>query len=74
MSYRQLTTEEEKLDEGVTSHWEKFLFLIQEAVDFVNTQTPLITQNLESSFDVSNRDTIMNVTLMSLYDVSQVKF
>ena len=53
MSYRQLTPEEEKLDEGVTASWETFLFHIQEAVDFVNTQTPLITQNLESTYDVS---------------------
>jgi len=47
MSYRQLTPEEEKLEESVMTHWEAFLFLMQDALDFVNTQTPLITQNLE---------------------------
>ena len=52
MSYRQLTNEEEKLEENVVSCWEAFLFNIQDALDFVNTQTPLITQNLEDTYDV----------------------
>ncbi len=52
MSYRQLTPEEEKREEEVMANWDTFLCLIQEAMEFVNTQTPLITQNLEESYQV----------------------
>ena len=54
MSYRQLASDEEKLEENVMLSWEAFLYHIQDAMDFVNTQTPLITHNLEVAFQVSH--------------------
>ena len=53
MSYRQLTPEEEKLDESVWNSWEAFLFQMQASMDFVNTQTPLLNQDLEEQYHVS---------------------
>ena len=52
MSYRQLTPEEEKYEERVWSSWEAFLMQMQDASEFVNTQTPLMTQELEETFQV----------------------
>lgn len=52
MSYRQLSPEEERLEEQVLEHWEAFLSQIQDAMEFVNTQTPVITQNLEDTYQV----------------------
>ncbi|KAL3832089.1 hypothetical protein ACJMK2_023767 [Sinanodonta woodiana] len=50
MSYRQLTSEEEKYEENVWSAWEAFLLQMQDASEFVNTQTPLMTQMLEDTY------------------------
>ena len=52
MSYRQLTPEEEKLEEQVLARWDAFLVHMQDAFEFVNTQTPLITQNLDETYQV----------------------
>ncbi|KAI0211602.1 hypothetical protein LSAT2_003574 [Lamellibrachia satsuma] len=48
MSYRQLTPEEESLEASVLSSWDLFLFQLQDAMEFVNTQKPLITRNLDT--------------------------
>ncbi|XP_013418883.1 dynein heavy chain domain-containing protein 1-like [Lingula anatina] len=53
MNYRQLNPEEEKIEENVWAAWEAFLFNMQEATEFVNMQTPLMTQNLEETFQAS---------------------
>ena len=52
MSYRQLTPEEEKYEENVWAAWEAFLLQMQDASEFVNTQTPLMTQLLEDTYQV----------------------
>ena len=52
MSYRQLTPEEEKFEENVWAAWEAFLLQMQDASEFVNTQTPLMTQQLEDTYQV----------------------
>ena len=52
MSYRQLTPEEEKYEENVWAAWEAFLLQMQDASEFVNTQTPLMTQQLEDTYQV----------------------
>ncbi len=57
MGYRQLTLEEEKMDESVWSNWEKFLFAMQDANEFVSTQTPIIAQDLEDTYQVGNMHT-----------------
>ena len=54
MSSRQLTPEEEKLEEGVWAAWEDFLFQMQDASEFVKTQTPIITQRLQDTFMVKS--------------------
>ena len=54
MSYRQLTSEEEKVEEGVWAAWEAFLMQMQDAGEFINTQTPLMAQQLETSFQVGS--------------------
>ena len=53
MSYRQLEPHEEKLEENVLAMWDTFLVSVQDAMDFVNVQTPLITQNLEDIYQVN---------------------
>ena len=50
MSYRQLDDDEEKLEETVMQLWDDFLVVVQDAIDFVNTQTPLIIQNIEDLY------------------------
>ncbi|KAH9487912.1 hypothetical protein Btru_067436 [Bulinus truncatus] len=50
MSYRQLTPEEEKCEEKVFSSWEAFLMQMQDTSEFVNTQTPLVVAQLETTF------------------------
>lgn len=64
MSYRQLTVDEEKYEENVWQAWEAFLLQMQDASEFVNTQTPLMTQLLEDSYVVSlsSSDNVNNVT------------
>lgn len=59
MSYRQLTAEEEKVEESVWSSWEAFLMQMQDAGEFINTQTPLMTQQLEETFEVSQQFLLM---------------
>lgn len=60
MSFRQLTPEEEKYEENVWAAWEAFLLQMQDASEFVNTQTPLMTQLLEDTYQVR----IMSGTLL----------
>jgi hypothetical protein len=47
MCFRALTTEEEGIEEKIIANWEAFLFHMQDAMEFVNTQTPLITHHLD---------------------------
>ncbi|XP_025095393.1 dynein heavy chain domain-containing protein 1-like isoform X2 [Pomacea canaliculata] len=56
MSYRQLTAEEEKVEESVWSSWEAFLMQMQDAGEFINTQTPLMTQQLEETFETLEKE------------------
>lgn len=49
------TSEEEKFDEDVQAAWEAYLLQLQDASEFVNTQTPLMTQKLEDKYQVHNR-------------------
>ncbi|XP_076466624.1 dynein heavy chain domain-containing protein 1-like isoform X2 [Babylonia areolata] len=56
MSFRQLTPEEEKVEEGVWAAWEAFLMQTQDAGEFINTQTPLMTQELETTFQTLERE------------------
>ena len=46
------TSEEEKFDEDVQAAWEAYLLQLQDASEFVNTQTPLMTQKLEDKYQV----------------------
>ena len=55
MSYRQLTPEEEKLEESVWALWEAFMMQMQDASEFVNTQTPVMTRQLEDTYQVGER-------------------
>ncbi|XP_071943742.1 dynein heavy chain domain-containing protein 1-like [Antedon mediterranea] len=50
LSYRSLTTEEEKFEERVWHNWEAFLLHLQEAAEFVNTQLPLKQIQLQEHF------------------------
>lgn len=49
------TSEEEKFDEDVQAAWEAYLLQLQDASEFVNTQTPLMTQKLEDKYQVQSR-------------------
>lgn len=49
------TSEEEKFDEDVQAAWEAYLLQLQDASEFVNTQTPLMTQKLEDKYQVHSR-------------------
>lgn len=67
MSYRQLTADEEKYEENVWLSWEAFLLQMQDASEFVNTQTPLMTQLLEDTYQVNNLSFVYHIrTLPSL--------
>ncbi|GFR96312.1 dynein heavy chain domain-containing protein 1-like, partial [Elysia marginata] len=63
MSYRQLTPEEEKYEERVWSSWEAFLMQMQDASEFVNTQTPLMTQELEETFQRLRKEATLQAEL-----------
>ncbi|XP_076800448.1 dynein heavy chain domain-containing protein 1-like [Clavelina lepadiformis] len=52
MTYRQLTQEEEKLDERVKSSWEAFLFQLKDATSFVNNQKPIVLKQIDEVFQV----------------------
>ena len=60
MSYRQLTSDEEKYEENVWAAWEAFLLQMQDASEFVNTQTPLMTQLLEDTYQVPCSVSVFN--------------
>nr|XP_018667303.2 dynein heavy chain domain-containing protein 1-like [Ciona intestinalis] len=51
MTYRQLTQEEEKLDDRVKSTWEAFLFQLKDASNFVSNQQPIILKKLHDIFN-----------------------
>ena len=53
ISYRQLISEEEKLESEVTACWDAFLASLQGALEFVNVQTPLIMKNLSVAVKVT---------------------
>ena len=52
LSYRSLNIEEEKCEEKVWQSWEAFLLQLQDAAEFVNTQTPIQLGNLQDNFQV----------------------
>lgn len=52
MANRQILPEETQLEEDIMSLWNKFLVMLQEAMDFVNFQTPLIIQSLDAMLKV----------------------
>lgn len=47
-----VTFEDDKLEEMVPALWETFLVVLQDAVEYVNIHTPLITQNLDDTLQV----------------------
>ncbi|KAK7008742.1 dynein heavy chain domain-containing protein 1, partial [Biomphalaria glabrata] len=63
MSYRQLTSEEEKTEEKVFSSWEAFQMQMQETSEFVNTQTPLQLSQLEAAFQRLQKEAITQYEL-----------
>ncbi len=65
MSFRQLSSEEEKLEEQVWACWEAFLYTMQDASEFVSVQTPVITQTLEDTYQVSWLLNLSNCTCSS---------
>ncbi|XP_041479286.1 dynein heavy chain domain-containing protein 1-like isoform X6 [Lytechinus variegatus] len=52
LSYRSLTPEEEKCEEGVWQNWEAFLLQLQDAAEFVNMQTPIQIGNLDEEYQL----------------------
>jgi len=62
MSYRQLTSVEEKLEGQVMFHWELYLGQMQDAAEYINTQTPLMMQGLEESYEVRQLQTLIHIT------------
>ena len=54
LSYRSLSIDEEKCEEKVWQSWEAFLLQLQDAAEFVNTQTPIQMSYLEDSHEVSS--------------------
>ena len=70
MSYRQLTSEEEKVEEGVWAAWEAFLMQMQDAGEFINTQTPLMTQQLETTFQVGSEASALLLGVKSFFFLS----
>ncbi|KAJ8024410.1 hypothetical protein HOLleu_34313 [Holothuria leucospilota] len=50
LSYRSLTPEEEKHEEQVWQNWEMFLLQLQDAAEFVHTQMPIKTEELDATF------------------------
>lgn len=63
---RQLTFEEEKYEENVSTAGEAFMMQMQDASEFVNTQTPLMTKLLEDTFQVCQALKIINISLLSI--------
>ena len=52
MSYRQLTADEEKLENTVVYHWELFLSQMQDSSEYINTQTPITVKSIEELYEV----------------------
>ncbi|CAG5130198.1 unnamed protein product, partial [Candidula unifasciata] len=50
MGARQLAPGEERTEETIMSSWETFQVQMQDASEFVSTQTPLMTQQLDDTF------------------------
>ena len=51
-SYRALNQDEEQLDTQCQDLWKNFLFKLQDSVQFVNTQSPQILDQLEGLYQV----------------------
>ncbi|XP_038044677.1 dynein heavy chain domain-containing protein 1-like [Patiria miniata] len=58
LSYRSLTTDEEKCEEKVWQSWEAFLLQLQDAAEFVNTQTPIQMSYLEDTYEKLNAEAV----------------
>ncbi|KAJ8313858.1 hypothetical protein KUTeg_008419 [Tegillarca granosa] len=58
MSSRQLTPEEEKIEENAWAMWELFLLQMQDASEFVNTETPVMTQLLEDTYQKLEKEAL----------------
>ncbi|XP_022079964.1 dynein heavy chain domain-containing protein 1-like [Acanthaster planci] len=58
LSYRSLTTDEEKCEEKVWQSWEAFLLQLQDAAEFVNTQTPIQMSYLEDTYEKLNSEAV----------------
>ncbi len=52
INYRALNQEEEQLDNQAQEYWKSFIFVMQESVDFVNTQSPNILEQLDELYNV----------------------
>ena len=53
INYRALNQEEEQFDTQAQYLWKSFIFAIQESVEFVNTQSPNILEQLDALFQVN---------------------
>ncbi|XP_066302844.1 dynein heavy chain domain-containing protein 1-like [Branchiostoma lanceolatum] len=58
MSYRSLNPDEEKLEERVRTTWEGFLVQLQEAHDFVHTQTPVMLEELDQTYQTLHEEAL----------------
>ncbi|XP_071803571.1 dynein heavy chain domain-containing protein 1-like isoform X3 [Asterias amurensis] len=58
LSYRSLSIDEEKCEEKVWQSWEAFLLQLQDAAEFVNTQTPIQMSYLEDSHEKLNAEAL----------------
>ncbi|XP_035689699.1 dynein heavy chain domain-containing protein 1-like [Branchiostoma floridae] len=58
MSYRSLNPDEEKLEERVRTTWESFLVQLQEAHDFVHTQTPVMLEELDMTYQTLHEEAL----------------
>lgn len=67
MSYRQLTPDEEKLEAQVMMHWEMFLGQMQDASEYINTQTPVMMNNLEQSYEVTFYEQTYMIQFLPVY-------
>lgn len=50
INYRALQPDEEQLDQQAQELWKSFMFSIQEVVEFVNTQSPNILEQLDTLY------------------------
>lgn len=70
MSYRQLTPEEERLEEQVQAAWDAFLVQIQDAAEFVSQQRQIVLKYLEDTFEVSG---LFSLAKCICFEISQVR-